>query len=85
MSGITALGFCCLEGAFLDGHETGSQSAPPTLDFTSIGENFTSLSPLIDQVFFIGDGLTGTGTGTQQSFNVPDSATTLVFGVADGA
>jgi sugar lactone lactonase YvrE len=45
--------------------------------------NFTSLSPSIGQVFFIGDGLTGTGTGSIQVFNVPPSATRLFLGQAD--
>src|SRR4029077_3704818 len=48
-------------------------TAPTALDFTSsgLGTSFTSLSPQLDQVFFIGDGLTGNGTGTQQTFNIP--------------
>jgi hypothetical protein len=34
-------------------------------------------------VFFIGDGLTGTGTGLNQVFAVPDGASQLFLGVAD--
>ena len=83
LSGIITPNFGFLSGVFLDGKEIGTQTPPATLDFNSIGENFTSLSPLIDQVFFIGDGLTGTGTGSQQQFNIPDSATALVLGLAD--
>ena len=37
----------------------------------------------IGQVFFIGDGLTGTGSGAIQTFAVPDAATRLFLGVAD--
>ena len=85
ISGINASSLAFLEGVFLDGKETGTQAAPASLNFTSggLGEGFTSLSPLIDQVFYIGDGMTGTGTGTKQQISIPDSATALVLGVAD--
>ena len=39
---------------------------------------------LLGQVFFIGDGLTGTGNGTVQEFLVPDGATRLYLGTVDG-
>ncbi len=39
--------------------------------------------PELDQVFFIGDGLTGTGTGEQQQFYVPATATRFYLGFAD--
>ncbi len=58
-------------------------AAPSALDFTSIGTDFTALSPLLDQTFFIGDGLTGDGTGTTQVFHVPTGATTLYLGISD--
>ncbi|MEO7520747.1 MAG: PEP-CTERM sorting domain-containing protein [Gemmatimonas sp.] len=54
--------------------------APARLNFNS-GLNFTSLSPLVGQIFFIGNGLTS-GMVTQQ-FLVPDGATRLYFGIAD--
>ena len=67
------------------------QSPPPAiLNFSSsFGSNplstaFTQLSPLLNQSFFIGDGLTGTGTGVPQSFFVPDGATHLYLGIVDG-
>ena len=41
------------------------------------------MSPLIDQVFFIGDGLTGDGTGVSQHFNVPAGASLLYLGISD--
>ena len=37
-----------------------------------------------DQSFFVGDGLTGTGTGTVQRFVIPEGATALYLGFADG-
>jgi hypothetical protein len=62
-----------------------SGAAPASLNFTSsgIGTSFTSLSPLLDQVFYIGDGLTGNGTGTVQQFFVPSGAGTLYLGISD--
>ena len=61
--------------------------APPSLDFGygAVGIGFTTLSPEIGQVFFIGDGLTGTGTGATQQFFVPDGATRLFLGIADNS
>jgi hypothetical protein len=62
-----------------------SGPTPSDLDFTDtgLGTAFTSLSPEIDQLFFIGDGLTGTGSGTTQTFLAPIGATTLYLAVAD--
>jgi hypothetical protein len=61
---------------------------PAELDFydpTGVpgGIGFSSLSPLLDQVFVIGDGLTGDGTGATQQFYVPAGATELYLGIAD--
>ena len=61
---------------------TTSTSTPAPLDFSG-GTSFTSLSPLLQQAFFIGDGLTGDGSGTTQTFNVPTGATTLYLGISD--
>ena len=82
ISGIVAPGAGYLVGLFVAG-TVPSGSAPSALDFTSIGTSFASLSPLLDQTFFIGDGLTGNGTGTTQVFNVPSGATTLYLGISD--
>jgi len=48
-----------------------------------IQTDFLALAPQIGQVFFIGDGLTGTGTGSIQTFYVPDDATHLYLGYLD--
>jgi hypothetical protein len=48
-----------------------------------IQTNFRTLAPKIGQVFFIGDGLTGTGSGTLQTFFVPPTATHLYLGYVD--
>jgi len=73
-----------LVGVFLTDLEP-VDPAPARLDFTGsgLGTSFLSLSPSIGQVFFIGDGLTGTGTGTVQQFLVPVTATRLFLGFAD--
>jgi hypothetical protein len=77
-----------LAGIFLE--DTLPSSAPPPLRFYvndgaagGIQTSFTSLSPQIGQVFFIGDGLTGTGTGETQMFVVPPNATHLYLGYVD--
>lgn len=44
---------------------------------------FATLSPLLQQTFFIGDGLTGTGSGAVQQFVVPAGATRLFLGSSD--
>jgi len=84
ISGMIAPGAGYLVGVFVPaGGPTGA--APPALDFTStgLGVAFTSLSPLLDQVFFIGDGLNGNGTGTRQTFNIPTGAGQLWLGISD--
>jgi hypothetical protein len=70
-----------LVGVFTDGTNP-TDPAPARLDFTG-ATGFTDLSPLLNQSFYIGDGLTGTGSGAAQRFHVPDGATTLFLGFAD--
>ncbi|HUP02918.1 MAG TPA: hypothetical protein VMU19_02935 [Bryobacteraceae bacterium] len=64
-----------------------SGPTPLALDFSTsgIGTAFTSLSPALDQLFFIGDGWTGTatGSGSQQLFTAPAGAGTLYLAVSD--
>ncbi|HME68245.1 MAG TPA: hypothetical protein VKM54_00015 [Myxococcota bacterium] len=45
--------------------------------------SFSSLSPLLKQPFFIGDGLTGNGSGSVQQFIVPAGATRLFLASGD--
>jgi len=72
-----------LAGVFV-GPTTPSGSPPATLQFTGPnGSSFTDLYPLMNQQFFIGDGLTGTGAGSQQSYHAPSGATRLFLGFAD--
>jgi hypothetical protein len=76
-----------LVGVFLDNTEP-SGSGPSVLSYDygtpgSLNTSDPSFSPALDQVFFIGDGLTGTGSGQQQAFYLPASATRLSLGFAD--
>jgi hypothetical protein len=72
-----------LVGVFLnDSAPTGS--GPSALNFTN-NTSFAELSPQLNQTFFIGDGLTGSGVGNIQRFLVPEQATRLFLGFADGA
>ena len=76
-----------LVGVFLD-NSAPSGPGPSVLDYNygtpgSLSTSDPSFSPLLDQVFFIGDGLTGTGTGSEQVFNVPTGADRLYLGFAD--
>lgn len=85
ISGIEAPDAGYLVGVFI-GPGGPSGSAPTTLDYLGGGNASTSsttYSPLLDQVFFIGDGLTGNGTGTTQEFFVPAGATELYLGISD--
>jgi hypothetical protein len=69
-------------GVFLtDAIPTGY--APPTLDFTTTASrNFTTLTPQLRQMFFIGDGRNA--AGDIQKFTVPAGATRLYVGTMDG-
>ena len=75
-----------LAGVFLT-DAAPSGTAPASLDFssTAMGRSFSVLAPELQQTFYIGDGLTGTGSGSVQSFLVPDAATRLFLGFVDGS
>jgi hypothetical protein len=75
-----------LAGVFLT-DAAPSGTAPASLDFssTALGRSFSVLAPELQQTFYIGDGLTGTGSGSVQSFLVPDNATRLFLGFVDGS
>ena len=73
-----------LIGVFLDA-STPAGAAPPALDFSTPGSLAqATVSPQLRQVFFIGDGRTGTGSGTVQQFVVPAGATRLFLASSDG-
>jgi hypothetical protein len=95
ISGLTTNGrSMVLAGVFLG--NTLPSSTPPTLSYgsgsTQLSFGASSYGPFqLGQVFFIGDGLTGTslgtgsGGGSVQQFVVPDNATQLFFGFVDAA
>jgi PEP-CTERM motif-containing protein len=72
-----------LLGVFL-GPGVPNPTAPSLLDFSTPGStDFAALSPELQQVFFIGDGLQLDGV-TSQIFIVPNGATRLFLGTMDG-
>lgn len=73
-----------LLGVFLNANQPDTSAAPGRLDFSLLGTGFSSLAPELKQVFFIGDGLTGTGSGSVQQFTIPTGATRLFLGTMDG-
>lgn len=84
LSSITTPNAGFLAGVFTDGTDSESATA---LNYDTGGNASTSAatySTTLDQVFFIGDGLTGDGSGATQIFYVPTGATELVLGLADG-
>lgn len=72
-----------LIGVFLDDDRPDRTPAPETLDFGRMGRDFRTLSPALRQPFFIGDGLTGNGSGDSQRFLIPQGATRLFLGTMD--
>ncbi len=70
-------------GVFTDGSNPQLLSPPSNIDYNITPINSTSFSPALRQVFFIGDGLTGTNSGERQTFLVPSGATKLYIGIAD--
>jgi len=82
ISEVVSLPLMSLVGVFLGPDQPNLSPAPDGLDFVSLGRDFTVLSPLLKQVFPIGDGLTT--TGTVQQFIVPAGAARLYLGTMDG-
>lgn len=72
-----------LVGVFLDDNQPDSSPAPSgKLDYsTQAARDFTTASPQLKQVFFIGDGLTS--SNQLQNFVIPAGATRLFLGVMD--
>jgi len=89
-SGYTTANFAnALVGMFLEDSLPTSPATPlsfvrgaPTIS-GEISTDFETLSPVIGQVFFIGDGMTGTGSGKHQIFFVPPTATRLYLAFID--
>ena len=82
VGGITAPGAGYLVGLF----GGSSNTAGAATNYLAAGaESMTSYSPTLNQVFFVGDGLTGDGTGTTQTFYVPTGASYLYLGISDAS
>ena len=58
--------------------------APAKVNVTN-QKNALSVFPILNQPFYLGDGLKGRGTGQTKSVYIPDSATSLYFGFVDGS
>jgi hypothetical protein len=80
ISGFSSANGLPLVGVFTNGHPAGTAPA----DYVVDPSDPTIAPPDINQVFFIGDGLTGTGSGSKQVFKVPPDATQLWLGFVDG-
>jgi hypothetical protein len=82
ISGIMAPNAMFLVGVFTNGG-VPTTPAPAVLDFTAkgLGTSFTSVAPLLDQTFFIGDGRTA--SGAVQQFQIPSGARKVFFGFVD--
>ena len=65
-------------GVFTNGIPSGSAPAPITLT----GDSFSTLSPVLDQMFLMAAGTTQPG-GVMQGFVVPAGATDLYLGYLD--
>jgi hypothetical protein len=69
--------------AVFTGATEPANPAPASLDFSVIGTNFATLSPQLNQLFFIGAGVITTNDAPQTIF-VPPGATQLYLGFVDG-
>ncbi|RYD34659.1 MAG: hypothetical protein EOP87_08805, partial [Verrucomicrobiaceae bacterium] len=81
-TGTNSLPIDALVGVFLT-DAIPTNPAPAVMDYPE-GLDFEVLAPGNNQIFYIGDGLTGNGSGTRQQFVVPNGATRLFLGTTDG-
>ena len=73
-----------LYGVFLGSGTTDISTGPATLDYTvAANRSRASYAPALGTIFYIGDGLTGTGSGAAQRFLAPTGATELYLAAAD--
>ena len=83
LSGLSGNQHIPLVGVFTTDVDPFGGVAPASLSFDV--NNPLSLSPLLNQVFYIGDGLSGylNAGGSSLSFNAPNTATRLYLGAID--
>ena len=88
ISGIVAPRLLFLAGVFVDSSNPPADPAPGGYNYDTSANPFISDATFagigLNRVFFIGDGLTGTGSGTVQVFEIPEFADTLLLGFVDG-
>jgi hypothetical protein len=89
ISAPTSVRLSALMAVFLGAGDPTGTPTPAQLDFSG-GIDFASVSPGLNQIFFIGDGLTSRSfvpsdpPGARQLFYVPAGATRLFLGSSDG-
>jgi hypothetical protein len=71
-----------LAGVFLTASAPDQSVTPAATTFSGSGLNYSSVSPLSKQVFFVGNGI-NESTSTAQRIITPADATRLYFGVYD--
>jgi len=73
---------CAMNAVFLGSNLPDTGTAPTPLDFsTAASRDYSSVSPLVKQPFYVGTGQTT--SSTQQMIVVPNGATRLFFGMMD--
>ena len=82
LSGIKSNGAGYITAVFL---AASPVARPGMVDYTVLGTNLVSYTPMLQQVFFVGDGLTGDGSGIRQNFFVPTGAVMLFLGISDAS
>jgi hypothetical protein len=80
VAGVTAP-FESLMGVFLTNQQPDRGRAPRPLKFSEGDTDFTTFSPQLKQVFFIGSGVTK--SGVVRKFLIPSGATRLFLGTMD--
>lgn len=72
-----------INAVFLNNSTPDGNTPPPVLNFsTQASRDYTAIAPKLQQVFYVGQGQTS--TGTQQEIVVPANATRMFVGVMDG-
>lgn len=83
LSGLSGNAVVPLVGVFTSNTDPYGSSAPSSLSFDA--SNPVSISPLLNQVFYIGDGRAGYNNplGAQLAFTAPTTSSRLYLGVID--
>jgi hypothetical protein len=77
------MNLCAMNAVFLTSSLPDGGTSPPALDFSTLGEqDYTSITPQLKQVFYVGTGQTS--MQVQQTIIVPAGATRFYLGSMDG-